>query len=235
MGNIYDAKFLMDNKSWRLVKEYEVKKLLEHSIKNKNVLEIGLGDGYITELLSNFFKEVIAVDISQEVINSVRKRLIKKKNIIFINSSIEKLNLDFKIHNFYLGHILEHMDFPVESLTNFKKMFSSESIGYISVPNSNSIHRQIGVIMGLLESTDALNEKDISFGHKRLYTIRKLKDQVKKAGFKIIKSGGCFLKTMTYKQIDEFYSEELIRGFIKIADKYPEISGDIYVIVKKFE
>lgn len=235
MSNIYNKKFFSDNKSWRLVKEYEVKKLLEYSLNNKNVLEIGLGDGFVTELLSNFFEQVIAVDISKEVINSARKRLIKKKNIVFINSSIEKLNLDFKIHNFYLGHILEHIDFPVKSLTNLKKKFDSESIGYISVPNSNSIHRQMGVIMGLLKSTDTLNEKDISFGHKRLYTLSKLKNHVKRAGFKVIKSGGCFLKTMTYKQIDEFYNKKLIRGFIKIADKYPEISGDIYVIVKKFE
>jgi len=233
MKNVYSEDFFVGNKAWSLVKKYEVDKLIKYSINDKNVLEIGLGNGFTTELLSDYFKKVIAVDISGDVIESVKKRLAVKKNIVYINSSIDKLDFNFPIYNFYLGHILEHLRFPVRCLSDLRKVLNSKSTGYISVPNSNSIHRQIGVEMGLLKSTDTLNENDIKFGHRRLYTLKKLKNHIKRAGFVIIKTGGCFLKTMTYQQINKFCSEEVIRGFIKVANKYPEISGDIYAIVKK--
>jgi len=219
--------------AWRMVKESEVEKLVKYSENNKNVLEIGLGNGFTTGLLSKYFKQVIAVDISEEVIRSVKKNLIERKNIVYIKSSIDNLDIKSRIHNFYLGHILEHLQFPVRSLSNLGKVLNGSSVGYISVPNSNSIHRQMGVIMGLLDSTDMLNENDIKAGHKRLYTLKKLKNHIRKAGFDISRAGGCFLKTMTYSQIEKFFSEELIKGFIEIADKYPGISGDIYAIVKK--
>jgi len=235
MKNIYKEDFFKSNTAWKMVKESEVEKLVKYSKNNENVLEIGLGNGFTTGLLSKYFKQVIAVDISEDVIESVKKNLIDRKNIVYIKSSIDSLDIKYRIHNFYLGHILEHLQFPVRSLRNLRKVLNVNSMGYISVPNGNSIHRQIGMIMGLLDSTDTLNENDIKVGQKRLYTLKKLKNHIRKAGFDIFKIGGCFLKTMTYSQIDNFFSEELIKGFIKIADKYPEISGDIYAIVKKGE
>ncbi len=235
MKNIYNDNFFKGNLAWSMVKRSEVEKLVKYSKNNENVLEIGLGNGFTTELLSNYFKQVIAVDISEDVIGSVKKKLINRKNIVYIRSSIDDLNMEYQIYNFYLGHILEHLRFPTRSLCNLRKVLNADSVGYISVPNSNSIHRQMGVVMGLLDNTDMLNENDIKVGHKRLYTTKKLKNHIKKAGFDIFKMGGCFLKTMTYSQIDKFFSEELIKGFIEIADGYPEISGDIYAIVKKSE
>ncbi len=233
MKNIYSKSFFESNTAWKLVKKYEVDKLIRYSIDDRNVMEIGLGNGFTTELLSDHFQKVIAVDISGGVIEYVKKKLVTRKNIVYINSPIDKLDFNFTVYNFYLGHILEHLEFPVKLLLNIKKIIKSETIGYISVPNSNSIHRQIGVEMGLLESVNTLNENDIKFGHRRLYNLKKIKNHIKKAGFNILKIGGCFLKTMTYEQINRFCSEELIKGFIEIADKYPEISGDIYAIVKK--
>jgi len=230
--NIYNSDYFVNNKAWCLVKENEVNKLLKYSKNNKNILEIGIGSGFTTELLSNYFKKVIAVDNSKVVIDFVKKKLVRKKNIIFINNSIGKIDLNFKIYNFYLGHILEHLTFPIKFLCNLKKILNDESIGCITVPNSNSIHRQVGVAMGLLKNIDTLNENDIKVGHKRLYTVKKLKKQINKAKFNVINIGGCFIKTMTYNQINKFYTVEQIKGFIEIADKYPYISGDIYVIVK---
>ena len=233
MKNIYVEDFFEKNSVWKLVKKYEVDKLVRYSTNDRNVLEIGLGNGFTAELLSGYFKKVIAVDISEDVIKSVKKRLSARKNIVYIKSSIDELDFNFPIYNFYLGHILEHLEFPVKSLHRIKGLLNSRSTGYISVPNSNSIHRQAGVEMGLIKSVYTLNENDIKFGHRRLYTLKKLKNHVKKAGFAIIKNGGCFLKTMTYKQINKYFSENIIMAFIKIADRYPEISSDIYAIVEK--
>lgn len=54
------------------------------NFSTKSVLEIGCGIGRITEFFSDNFKEVVGVDISEEMISQARKRLSAKKNVSFV-------------------------------------------------------------------------------------------------------------------------------------------------------
>ncbi|MBM3708054.1 MAG: class I SAM-dependent methyltransferase [Actinobacteria bacterium] len=230
--NIYKTNPFFENEAWKKVKEKEVEKLLKNSLSTKNVLEIGLGNGYTTELLSNIFDHVIAVDYSKNVINCIKEKLKERKNIIYIKSSIYDITLDRKIHNFYMSHLLEHLDYPVRALKNIRKLLVTESgRGYISVPNSKSIHRQLGVLMGMLESVETFSENDKDFGHKRIYNLKKFRSQLHKSGFNILKIGGTFFKVLTFEHMNSAFDLSVIKALIDIADDYPEISGDIYAIV----
>lgn len=63
--------------------------LLSHTLgdfSTKSVLEIGCGIGRITEFFSDNFKEVVGVDISEEMIAQARKRLSTKKNVSLIST-----------------------------------------------------------------------------------------------------------------------------------------------------
>lgn len=51
------------------------------NFSDKTVLEIGCGDGRMTEFLAKNFKQVHAIDVSKEIIKKGRKRLKKYKNI----------------------------------------------------------------------------------------------------------------------------------------------------------
>jgi len=70
-------------------------------------------------------------------------------------------------------------------------------------------------------------------GHMRVYYPEELKSDVLKAGFQIIEFGGSMLKPLTNKQIEDTWSNEMIRGFIEVGKDYPELCGDIYIVAKK--
>jgi len=55
--------------------------------KNKIVVEIGCGDGRMTEFFAEEFKQVYAVDISKVAIDKGKKRLKKCSNIIWFESN----------------------------------------------------------------------------------------------------------------------------------------------------
>jgi len=131
-----------------------------------------------------------------------------------------------------MSHLLEHLDYPVRALKNIRKLLVTESgRGYISVPNSKSIHRQLGVLMGMLESVETFSENDKDFGHKRIYNLKKFRSQLHKSGFNILKIGGTFFKVLTFEQMNSAFDLPVIKALIDIAEDYPEISGDIYAIV----
>lgn len=217
----------------KIVRGNEFSIFLSHSFRNRNVVEIGLGDGIFTEMLATQFNKVYAVDASTTVLEKVKERLSKYSNIVYIKSFVENLVMEESIDNIIMSHILEHVDDPIRALENVRNLCHSDTIVYLSVPNAMSIHRQVGVKMGLLEKLNSLNEVDVKLGHKRVYYPEELKSDVLKAGFQIIEFGGSMLKPLTNKQIEDTWSNEMIRGFIEVGKDYSELCGDIYIVAKK--
>jgi len=215
-----------------MVRKNEFNKFISHVEKYNNVLEIGLGDGIFTQMLAERFKKVFAVDGSQITIEDVKNKLSQFKNITYIHSYIENLTLNQKVDNIVMSHLLEHLENPVLALIHLKEIMHKDTILYISVPNALSIHRQVAVKMGLLKESTDLNEIDIKLGHKRVYKPDEFKKDVLEAGLKIIEFGGSMIKPLTNKQIEESWTPEMIEGFIKLGDDYPELCGDICVVAK---
>ncbi|HOL87439.1 MAG TPA: class I SAM-dependent methyltransferase [Defluviitoga tunisiensis] len=218
-----------------LVRKNEFNIFLKYSFNTENVMEIGLGDGIFTEMLANKFKKVYAIDGSYTILTKLKEKFRAYKNIIYIQSYIENLNLEEQVDNIVMSHILEHLDSPVEALIKLRRFCHKDTIVYLSVPNAMSLHRQVAVKMGLLEKNNSLNDNDLRLGHKRVYSPDEFKSDVQKAGFHIIKFGGSMIKPLTNKQIEDNWSDQMIQGFIELGNDYPELCGDIYIIAKRGE
>lgn len=218
-----------------MVREREFNIFKTHANGTVNVLEIGLGDGGFLRQLAAAFNNVLAVDGSSFIIEKVRHSLRNFKNIEYIESYAETLKSNSTYDNIVMSHILEHIENPVEALKNVANIMHGESVIYISVPNADSIHRQVAVEMGLLERCDSLNETDIAVGHCRVYTLKMLREHAEAAGIKVIASGGVMLKPLSNGQISKFFTTEMVKGFIAVGDRYPELCGDIYVVGRKCE
>jgi 2-polyprenyl-3-methyl-5-hydroxy-6-metoxy-1,4-benzoquinol methylase len=221
---------------WRnllgLLRLNEFNNFEKFAFKSENVIEVGLGDGAFTELLAQKFKRVFAVDGSNETISFVKKRLSAFNNIDYVLSLIEDLKFEQSLDNMVLGHILEHLDKPVDVLKNVKRLLHKDSVLYLSVPNSQSLHRQVAVKMGLLKKTNELNETDFKLGHRRVYSPKTFANDIKNAGLQIVKFGGSMLKPLSNAQIERNWTKEMIAGFIELGEDYPELCGDIYIIAK---
>lgn len=111
-----------------------------------------------------------------------------------------------------------------------KSWLNPNGVILCAVPNANSLHRQAAVKMGLLKSIYSFSEKDIHHGHQRIYDPISLKNEFEKAGLKINKFGGYWLKVLSDSQIEQSWSDQLVNAYMQLGELYPDIAGEIYII-----
>jgi 2-polyprenyl-3-methyl-5-hydroxy-6-metoxy-1,4-benzoquinol methylase len=212
-----------------LSERYSLKKILE-LCKGGSILELGCGEGLITHRLVDHFEKIVAVDGSDVCIEKAKRKIDKTKmeKVTFIVSLFEEFETDEKFDNIVLSHVLEHVVDPVYILKKAKNWIKKGGSIIIIVPNASSLHRRIGMNMGLIKSLDELGEHDRIAGHRRYYNIKKLKEDVFKAGLKIDDVSGILLKPLPNNQMMNL-SLEVTDAFFEIGKELPEYCAEICI------
>lgn len=205
-------------------------KIFERHLKPGSILELGPAEGIMTELLVQRFNDITVVDGAEFFCENLKTKF---SQIIIINSLFENYTPNKLFDNIILGHVLEHVENPVEILSLVKGWVKKEGRIFAAVPNSKSIHRQAAVLMGLLTSENDLNDMDKHHGHRRVYNPDEFKNDFIKSGLEIEFFGGYWIKPFSNKQVAETHTPEMIDAFMKLGERYPDISAEIYIIAKK--
>ena len=122
----YDKKFYKNKNN--IYKK--IFKIIKPHIKNKNVLEIGPGGGYMYYYLQKIVKNYEALEIGDKL----RKELEKKYNIKVFNS-FNKIKKKYDV--IILISVLEHVKNPKNFLQKLKKYLSDKGKVIIEVPSVN--------------------------------------------------------------------------------------------------
>ncbi len=198
--------------------------------KGKSILELGPAEGKMTEILYNQFSEdYTVVDAVEYYIDLLKK---KYPNIKGQASLFEEYHPNQQWDNIILGHVLEHVDKPVDILKKCKSWLKPNGQIMCSVPNCDSIHRQAAVIMGLQKTVKDLSEMDKTHGHRRVYSRQELANDFEEAGFHIKKIGGYWLKPLSNAQLETSWTKEMMDAFMALGEQYPEIAAEIYVVAE---
>lgn len=212
------------------VNEYMIKysgQLFLRNMSEGSVLEMGPAEGVMTDILVKRFADYTVVDGAKVFVDSIKKR---HPNVQGEVSCFEDFKPERKFKNIILGHVLEHVENPVQILKKCKLLLEEGGKIVASVPNCNSVHRQAAVKMGLLNHVNDLNEADLHHGHRRVYSFQEFINDFESAGLTIQKSGGYWLKPMSNKQIEGTWTSDMIWAFMELGEQYPEIAAEIYVV-----
>jgi 2-polyprenyl-3-methyl-5-hydroxy-6-metoxy-1,4-benzoquinol methylase len=201
-------------------------KTLQPHLRGPIGLELGPAEGQMTKFLIKDFKSLTVVDGAPALLNLIPDY----PNIIKVHALFEDFNPTTQFDTIVLEHILEHVDNPVELLERIKNWLAPMGKILLGVPNGNSIHRLAATKMGILKHPCELNPRDLAQGHRRVYTRETFRFDIEAAGLKIIKMGGVFFKSLSNKQIQDSWTEEMLEGFYELGKDFPEYSADIYAV-----
>ena len=187
-----------------------------------NVLDLGYGDGVsLKNLALDHETKNISVTLIEGAPTLVKEAIARApQEFEIVHSFFEEFERPSTFDVILASHVLEHVDHPVELLLNLSKSMKASGKIVGVVPNAQSIHRELAVIMGLQDELDVLSKRDLMVGHQRVYKIESLEADLVEAGFRLVSIRGFFLKPFSNKQLTSFDSS-VIEALNIIAERLP--------------
>ncbi len=192
-------------------------------------LELGPAEGLATAALVTHFDDLTCVDGAETFCRQLSER---HPGIHVTCSLLEQYEPGRTFDNIVLGHVLEHVEDPVAVLARMKTWLNANGRIFASVPNARSLHRQMGVVMGLLATEDSLNAVDLHHGHRRVYDPESFRHEFTAAGLGIEVFGGYWLKPAANAHLEAHWTPEMIEAAMVVGERYPDIAAEIYVVAR---
>lgn len=194
-------------------------------VQGPHVLELGCGRGTTTKLLAEKFPMLHVVDASKRCIALARSRV--PSSVQFFHTYVDAFEPPHQYHAIVMAHVLEHLEQPVATLQRVQAWLAPGGSVHIVVPNAHSLHRRLGVAMGLIPTVETLDKRDLLLGHRRVYQRESLRQDVTAAGLQILHEASIFLKILTNAQL-ETMNPRLIEGLFTLGREFPDLCANLY-------
>jgi len=193
--------------------------VLDHLKGRKTVLEMGYGEGNFTSELVNHDFQLTLLDGAKSSLDAAKA--LHGEKIVYVHELFEKYTPAMQFDCVLATHVLEHVDDPILLLKEMKNWIKDAGKIIIIVPNKESIHRQLAVIMNLQAELDTLSNRDKLVGHQRVYSSNTLTEDIIKAGLVVTDTAGFFLKLLPNSMMLN-YSQELVKALNQISPMLPQ-------------
>ena len=207
VGAISASARIISHYTWQLIESY---------IKGPDVALMGLGDGVIETKLAAMAHEITVLEGSQKVIDTMRHTMPARCNIqrVLFEDYTERQAYDTVVGT----HVLEHVADPALVLRRVHSWLKPGGRAVFTVPNAMSLHRRVGVAMGVLKIHTDLSELDKAIGHRRVYTHYAFHTELTRAHFSIDGLRGYMLKTVSNFQMKD-YGRDVLDGLFAVSQQ----------------
>lgn len=130
--------------------------------------------------------------------------------------------------------LLQEVPDPPGLLLAAAELLHRDGALIVNVPNAGSMHRRLAVGMGILADTWELSARNVDLGQPRVLDAALLASLLTAAGFRVIDSGGYFVKPFTHLQMAEipFLDDTLINGLNRLGAELPDLASEIYAVAR---
>jgi SAM-dependent methyltransferase len=195
-------------------------------------LEVALGSGDTTKLLADYFDSLTCVDMEARHIAEVTRYISLFPGARLprmICGAAETVDLPAQaFEHIVLFGLLEHCQDAIVALNNLKRALKPTGRFHILVNNAGSIHRHLGVELGIIKHVEELSDSDVNFGHYRVYTPATLNRDVHGAGLHVLYTDLHYMKPLHSSLFNQL-PIEMHRAFCELGRRFPEFSSYIYL------
>lgn len=196
--------------------------------------DIGAGEGANIEYLASRFARLTAFEPASTYFKALGLRIAKmnSQHRISLTATLVEEARGFEPADCAVSTcVLEHVPDPVAFLQAIRGLLKPTGLLLLTVPNAESLHRRLGIHMGLLHKVTELQAHDAAFGHLRYYTFETLAEDIAAAGFELIAQTGVMLKPLpnaAMENLDTKYIDALFGQGIAL----PRYCAEIFVAAR---
>jgi 2-polyprenyl-3-methyl-5-hydroxy-6-metoxy-1,4-benzoquinol methylase len=201
--------------------------IVKRHLAGEKLLEVGPADGHMTRGLSDF--HLTLVEPSETLCQTLRESFPRAKVIC---SLVEDYVPSECFDSILLCHVLDNVRDPEEVVRLAERWLSDIGRVIAIVSNSESLHRQAAVQMGLLPTVNAFSERDKGQGKRRIFNQGEFRRLFSSAGLRIELFGGYWLKPLSNRQMEQ-WTPQMIDAFFALGERYPEIAAEMYIVARR--
>jgi len=224
----------------RVQEKFRKRRLLEllnkHlGIDSKAILEVGPGlNSIFLEGLTNHTG--VTLEPTMELFEKLELSLGDMSNILILNQTLEEFALKSqnKFDVVVFSSVLHEIQDVNKNLELVVKLLKPEGLFFVVVPNNQSVHRILGVHLGLLESVDSLTETEILMKQYRNFSPDSLRKLLEKY-FHIIEILTSFVKPLSHRQMENQIntqedSNENLENLYSVSKFFEPFGSEIFAI-----
>lgn len=199
-------------------------------LAGQRALQLGLGNGALARQLAPHFQQFTIVEGSPAIVADFKN---PPDNCRVVTAFFEQFAPPVPVDRIFGNHILEHVDDPVAVLRRTRDWLAPEGRALFTVPNAGSLHRRIGVELGLLPFANSLNAQDHLLGHRRVYTAAEFRADLENSGYIVEHLHGYMLKIVSNAQM-KTWSRDLIDATYRVSLTLPtELCANLFAVCKR--
>ncbi len=197
--------------------------------RGHRALELGCASGVMTEELAARFPQLDVVEAAASYAQRARALLPEAGRVYqcLFEEFRPRHDYDVVVMTWVLEHVLD----PRGLLARARGWMAPGSEIFIVVPNAESLHRRVGLHMGLLAGLNELNDSDLAIGHRRVYTWDTLSEDIAAAGLDLVTMEGIMLKPLSSAQM-EAWPSDLPAAFFALAPLAPRLCSEIFAVCR---
>jgi predicted TPR repeat methyltransferase len=143
------------------------------------LLDLGSAGGELGAAVREQFDRTIGFEFDSDRIGQLRGRF----DQVVITDLETVTMLPPNVSAIVLADVIEHLRNSTTLLRLVKQSLTNDGVLFLSVPNIANITVRLGLLLGIFEYRD---RGILDFTHVRFFTMRTIRREVEKAGFRII-------------------------------------------------
>jgi len=231
VGRRYDPN--MDWEDMLLIRQ--TARLIQRYAGNaKRVIEVGVSTGAMTRLLLETFDRLDILDPAQVNLDLVLQLSPNERHRIVPHcGTVEEFKSEHSFDLAIFSFVLEHVADPITALRALTRLVRVGGQIAIAVPNFESLNRRLGVELGMVKRLDYFQEKDELVGHRRLYSVNRLRQDIAAAGnLEETAIHGLLLKPLSKAQM-EIWRPEVLEAFCTVGLEFPSLCVALFQMLER--
>jgi hypothetical protein len=193
--------------------------------RGPKVLEMSYNDrGWTDALLDKGF-DLTVIEGARYNVEYARAKYGDRLNIV--HTLFEEFEPDTRFNTIVMSCIIEHVIDPALVLRRAASWLTDDGVIVLVVPNKLSLHRRVGLRCGMLQSMEELSEQDLAVGHRRLYTVASLTEEIAGAGLFTRDIEGIFLKPLSSSQMMD-WPDTLLNAYDDMALELRDYAAHLF-------
>jgi predicted TPR repeat methyltransferase len=174
MPNVYTFKDF-EGSSHRILLDL----IRRHAPRGGTLLDLGAAGGELGSSIRSHFDRTIGFEYNVDCVGD----LVGRFDAVVIADLERVRTLPRDVDAIVLADVLEHLRDPARALALVRDALANDGRVFISVPNIANITVRLGLLFGIFEYRD---RGILDHTHLRFYTMRTIRREVERAGFRIV-------------------------------------------------